>query len=387
MKNQVIKRLKKTVAAVLTVSMLVGLGMIASAKDEIYDSTKGIRYADKGTDVTAVQNYFTNDTAPEDVTEGNQGYLFGGWFAKVGNTYKPLADTTLPEGNDGHYYAKYVPAQVLSVKCQNLADTGSGSATTNMKIVTGVDSLNYAKVGFDINTVKVGDGGKTLTSNKDLAVTNDTNVYRKLTVTGKGEYTAEQAFGANTGAQYFATTWVNGIKAANFESIVCIQPYWETLDGAKVYGLTKYAHVIDGLEVNATGEMETGGGHRWVNVPINVRDDQGVAAGVLSVANPSEVSATLPDLVCTEIECGVLFEEMDFAIKTGNDVKLVGNLSNMTTDKTANTIYANLRYLATSADAQAILTGYSFAVSDVDFANINEDQFASKQFPVWNIAY
>lgn len=369
MKNQVIKRLKKTLATVLTVSMLAGLGMVASART--YDESENpgvITYEDWSQ--KDYSTHFANNTAPDEIDNAGTGKLFAGWFLKDGNAYKPLEEDP---GANKAVYAKFVPAEMLSVKVQNKADTVVGSGSTSLKILTGIDSLNYAKVGFELSVVLLSEDGKTW--NTEAPMANDVeveNVYWTLK-SGETTYNPSQFFG--NAAKYFGTTWVTDIGNANYDKIICIKPYIKTLDGATVDGLTKYAHVEDGLAIPGKD------GYRWVNVPINVRDTQGVAAGVLKLAKENN------GWDCVEVECGKLFQEMDYAIKSDESVKLVGNLSSMTTDAKANTIYANVRFQVPGKSLETALTGYTFNITEEDFANVAETQYTTEQFPVWDVKY
>ena len=375
MKNHVVRRLKKVIAVALTVSMLAGMSMIASARtvDETDLGDGQIVY----TQMDDYAEYLGQNKAPANVDQGS-GKLFAGWFAKVDDTYKPLKNSSdIPENNDG-IYAIYIPAQLLSVKCQNATGTAAGmSGTTKLKVLTGVDSLNYQKIGFDISVIALSEDGKTWT-NKEIKLNSmeDTVVYRNLKVNGT-PYTASDAFCID-GATYFATGWVTGIGSAYFDSIICIKPYLVTLDGVTVEGLTKYAHVEDGLAYD--GDVN----YRWVNIPVNVRakDNQGVAAGVLKLAGTAGWE-------CVGIECGRVFQEMDYAVVDSKDVKIVGNLSSMDEDAKVNDILVNVRFKVPSSSLQTGNTQYECAISGVDFANIAETAFGDNtgESPVWDVVF
>ena len=116
-------------------------------------------------------NQYWNALDAERKTPVKAGYVFGGWFKSVNEGaegaevyvegdsttyYAPLevAELNTDSDNDCDYtgtaYAKFVPAQVLSVKAQNQADTVATTPSTNVRILSSTDSDNYAKVGFDI---------------------------------------------------------------------------------------------------------------------------------------------------------------------------------------------------------------------------------------------
>ena len=372
MKNQVMKYLRRSLAVALTASMLVGMGMVAGAATSEESARTGIIYQ---TGLT-YSDYIGKNKVPETPAELNtgNGYLFAGWFEQKDGKYYPLAAAN-EVTNAGSVVAKFIPAQLLNVKCQAQAGNSLSSATTSLKVFTGLDSLNYQEVGFKVKTINLSSDKQTWGSigNTDTSVPRSV-VYRTLTVsngTSSTDYTPAEAFGSDIGATYFATTWIKNVAKANYGKIVSIQPYLKTLDGTDVLGIERYVHVEDAFE--------TTDGNRWVNVPINVRDTQAVAAGVLKLANDQ-------GWTCTEIECGRLFQEMDYKADS-NSVKLVGNLSSMDKNAKDNTIYANVRFKVPASTLSAGIKQYSFGVSDVDFANIAEQAFTATEFPVWDVAF
>ena len=371
MKNQVMKCLKRAFAIAMATSMLVGMGMVAGAATSEESARTGIVYQPGLT----YSDYIGKDKVPATPAELNtgKGYLFAGWFKQKDGKYYPLATADEVQTGD-NVVAKFIPAQLLSVKCQAQAGNSLGSPTTSLKVFTCLDSLNYSEVGFKVKTINLSDDGKTFVGKRTDTFVASTTVYRELKVTddsGTTIYTAAQAFGDNIGATYFATAWIRNIAQKNYSNIVSVQPYLKTLDGTQVLGLEKYVHVEDAFE--------TDDNCRWVNVPINVRDTQAVAAGVLKLAKTE-------GWACQGIECGRLFQEMDYADGT-NSVKLVGNLSTMTEDRQTNTIYANVRFKVRANDITTGNTPYLFNVTEVDFANIKEQAFTATKFPVWDVAF
>ncbi len=367
MKNRVIKCFRRVIVSTLVVSMLVGMGMVSNAKivPEEEVTGKAVVYEQRA-DYT---NYF-NNTAPEVETDTDTGLLFGGWFQKGENDkYQPL--TAKPEEGLSNVYAKFVPSRVLSVKCQNSLETTSESTSSSMKVISAVDSLNYQTLGFDMTVVLLDDNGKTYSSEIEIGKATSTKVYNKLLV-GSEECSPKDLFGDE--AEYISTTWVNNILKKDFQTIVCIKPYWVTLDGTRVEGLTKYAHIADAFTDDS--------GCRTINVPINLRDTKAVAAGVVTLTSSDKFEVD-------SIECGRVFGEMDFADKGDGVVRLVGNLAEMTEAKqeAKNDIYANVRFKVRVENKNDIVSGHNFTVTGEDFANIAEEQFTSANYPVWDIAY
>ena len=388
MKNNVLKWIKRTVSVVaLTVIVVSGIPVMANASDRATENGEnGIVYVNYSSDYS---EYSNGNKAPEysDSENSPYGYVFGGWYSKEGTSFNALNNTALGS-NPTNVYAKFVPAYVLSVKCQNKSGTEAGmQGTTALKVISSLDSTNYKSFGFEMTVVSLNDDG-TYSSETSIAsedsftkAFDQFKVYKKENGTDKlvATYDPENVFG--DASMYFTTWGVGSIGSGSFSKIICIKPCWITIDGTKVYGLTKYAHVEDGLL-----QEDGNGTYRYVNVPINLRETAaigtGVAAGVLNV-NYSNAGATLE---FAEVEGGRYFEEMAWANKS-DSVKMVGNKSTITNDLNTNDIYANVRFKLRTSDAYAMLSGYNFAVSGEDFSNSAETQFTDSTYNVWDVKY
>ena len=150
---------------------------------------------------------------------------------------------------------------------------------------------------------------------------------------------------------------MRNIPKASFATGFLVTPYWVTLDGTKVSGITRYARVEDYYQKN-------------INVPVRLYTDEAVAAGYLEVLIPDG---------CTYVgyDAGI-FEEMEVAV-SGSTVKIVGNVADISNDKTADGLYANLRFSTSSAPADG-----AFTVSNPDFCDISEN---TKTLSVVEAAY
>ena len=107
------KTVKRTLAAALSlVLVLTGLAFYPKVEmDTVQASDAASTYVWE--DLAYATKYAKK--APICQTEG---YFFGGWYDSEGNVVaRPVAGTT--------YKAKFVPAEVLSVKCQVTANTGT----------------------------------------------------------------------------------------------------------------------------------------------------------------------------------------------------------------------------------------------------------------------
>ena len=145
------------------------------------------------------------------------GYVFGGWYTDAAMT-EPLA----AEVTTGYAYAKFVDAELLTVKWQITKGTTAASATTDLRLLTSVDALTYNSVSFNIS---IGGVSRTVTSNR---------VYETVKAGDVLISNAAGIFGPE--ASYFVTFTLTGISQGVFDTEFTIIPGWETLDGTQVSG-------------------------------------------------------------------------------------------------------------------------------------------------------
>ena len=214
--------------------------------------------------------------------------------------------------------------------------------TTRARIISGVDSLGYEQVGFE---VWIGDTyiGKYETK----------NVYSRLIVKDNDEsttpYEAKQLFGK--AASKFMVMTLSNISESLWSYDIYVRPYWKTFDGVTVTGLAKYVYVQDGID-------------GWISVPINLHTGQDVAAGMVSV--------NVPDgLEFKECRAGVLFEEMN-AASNGNVVTCVGNVKTLA-DVSADDMYITLRFKVTD-NTYKVGNGtfLDFTMKQMEFCDVEE---------------
>lgn len=270
-----------------------------------------------------------NRTAPKPTETGYEKYLFAGWYSDQ------ECETVYTEAT-GKAYAKFVPAQVLSAACQITSTVKDASAgKSDLRIVSTVDGANYSKVGFKVS---MGD---------DWSYKYGTEtVFKKIVSTTDGlEYKNVDPSVFNVDSQYFFTLKITNIGSGRFGDAFYITPYWITKDGTEVDGITRCARVEDGYS-------------SIVNVPVRLYTDENVAAGYLEVSIPSGCEYVGYD--------AGIFEEMEVAA-SGSTVKLVGNVADISANKTADGLYANLRFKASAAPADG-----GFAVSNPDFCDNGE---------------
>ena len=335
---------KKLTAGVLAVAV-VAAGLFAVPKQVdaavAADQVKYVKYDD-------ISSYRGEiKTAPV-----LKGYVFGGWYdSEDGNYYDQAGADSLSNGA----YAKFVPAQVLSVKAQNIDGTDKNSNTTSVRVISSLDSTKYQKVGFDIwlsNQKQLHMAG---TESDPLETT---KVYSGLNV-GTDNWTANQVFG---GISQYVSVWeLINVANKNFGEIIYVRPYWITMDGTKVEGLAKYVHIEDGYK--------DGG---YISVPVNLMTGEDVAAGAVNVSYPEGA-----ELV--GVENGRLFAEMISNTSTTGTIEMVGNTEDAT-DVKADGIYANLRFKKSS-----ITTATKFTVTKSKFCNNAETRLDSVK--AWDTAY
>lgn len=386
MRNRFLKIMRTIVLSVATVAVVVvGSFSLSSGADaaEITvagTETSGVIYV-QYSDGFDYASYLDNNKAPEytGVDADGVGYLFGGWYAKEGDIYSSIKHTdelTTARAKDGVVIvAKFVPAQTLSVKCQNWAGTVEGSEDVIIRVISAVDSTNYNGYGFAVSRIdKDGTETKlgTYTSKDSNEVYSKFNYYAKATDTTPTEtYVPSDLFG--NAASHFTTCTVGRIPSSAHGTIICIKPFWVTLDGTTVYGLSKFAHVEDGYL-------------GYVNVPVNLNilsSDNKAAAGYLEVACESE-GLTFKG-VETGVEYGKVFDEMEVYAAEDGTIRCVGN-TNDVSNITEGDIYINLKFQRTTVtDKPEKGVFYKFSVTDEEFCDSQENFI--EEDDVWNIKY
>ena len=339
---------KRLTAGILTTGMIVG-GIVVAPKQADAATVEDKVIYEEGYDIT---KYWDAEKSKAPV---KAGYVFGGWYsAKEENAYLTYEDAK----NAETAYAKFVPAQVLSVKAQNMEGTGETvTDKTHVRIISSLDSKNYTKVGFDIylaNSVKLVKDDD-YTKNEPLETD---KIYDGILVgKNKQEKRASEIFG---GASKYVSVWqLENIDSAHWGKIIYVRPYWITKDGTKVEGLAKYVHIEDEYE-------------GYISVPVNLLDEEKVAAGIVEMAYDKaleyvevEEGRVLPDMTC--------FHNAD--TKT---VKMVGNAPNTGKYISGETLFANVRFKKPAEDT-------NFEMTPVQFCNWKEETVEIDK--VWDVKY
>lgn len=385
MKNKFLKVMKTIALTTLAVSIVV-LGNVSmpnkvQATEVVETATTGVQYV-KYNNAEYYEECFTSKKAPKynAVDAEGVGYVFGGWFEKKDNIYTSIqtyeALNSAKEKNA--VVAKFVPAQVLSVKCQNWAGTDETSNAV-VRVISAVDSPNYQNYGFEMMREPMGSETEwkslvTYNSNEhDNRYYSTFNYYKKATDEQPfAKYKASDLFGE--AASHFTTCTLGYIPPSAHGTIICIKPFWDTLDGTRVYGLAKYAHVEDGYL-------------NYINVPVNVNilnAENGAVAGMLNVKSEN-------GLQLIDVEYGTLFDEMDANTVTDSEgniiVRCVGNTSTISesAEKKEMDIYVNLRFQGEAMEEPTQVPHYTFTVTDEEFCDSNKNILQNDD--VWDVKY
>ncbi len=353
---------KRVMAVVLSAVLLVSC--VVYAQPQKASATEATSQVYREVAKESFEGYIGSNKAPV-----LDGYLFAGWVAqKADGTAEPiekLDDAVLNE-EGVTVTAKFIPNHLATVACQIKADAyDDGVEKTELRVVSLVDSGDYQVVGFNLykriwkadtnsyKEIKLCEYSSDATESSPSRIT---KVYSGLYATVNGTKIAkypENVFGKDAKGYYFTAARITGIPKAAYDScIFVIKPYWVTADGTYVEGFGEYDRVSDGQ-------------NGIVNVSVNVKQAQAIAAGMLSVEYPAGLTYVGADV-------GRIFEEMKAEEKNGR-VNCVGNVADISENAAnPNDIYMNLRFKKT--DALAFENGkLTFSIVSKEFANKDEN--------------
>lgn len=171
-----------------------------------------------------VEDYKGDLDKTEWKTPTADGKVFAGWYTdeKCNTVYKKTT---------GLAYAKFVDADVLKVKYQMMEATTADSESTDIRLITTIDSVDYKKVGFQYT---IGSG--------EEAVTSSTVAYKSLGAVSGTTYKPSD-FSANS--KYFIIYTLIDIPNSEFDKDIQVTPYWVTEDGTTVYGALRMFKIQD----------------------------------------------------------------------------------------------------------------------------------------------
>lgn len=187
-------------------------------------------------------NIYIEESGAAAVPETPENYstwIFAGWYEE------DTCDTPIKKsvGNLATCYAKFVPEKVLSVKCQT-QEVEEGKS--NLRFVTSIDTTNYYRAGFEVS--------REYSVTNEEGTTTEVKTYKKETNNSfkrivasldskvKFEYSPKVI---DTKSESFVTYTIKNIPSSNYGTEFLVKPYWITLDGAKVYGVSRYVTIND----------------------------------------------------------------------------------------------------------------------------------------------
>lgn len=336
---------KKRIIFLLIVTVILsGVGILSNNNIHVYADSNTV-YVEE----LDISNYVNCTPKPAD--SKHKDWLFAGWYED-----KQCEKYVLnKEKATGGKYAKFVPNDVLSVKCQVKEGTNVSTETTMMRLVSTVDSLSYKEVGFEITV-----GNKTI-------VEIGKSVYKKIVASNDGvkfEYTPEEFSDAS---KYFSTVTLVNIPKSGFDKGIIIKPFWVTVDGSKVYGVNRIARVEDSY-LNV------------INVPVRLYTDKKVAAGFAKVTYDTNSLEYIGN------DNGTVFDNVD-TNEDNHSILCVGDIDDISNNVDADGIFVNLRFKAKTSIASNLL----FEVKDEQFCDISEEFVFTdpdkSQFDISDVVY
>lgn len=365
--NEAMKTKKKVLASLmlvmtLVVSMMIGPVQVNAAATEV-DGANGVKY------ILDEENYDFASLWAERKAPTKAGYVFGGWYTRgEGNSFTAIKEEEGEQYTEA--YAKFVPAEVLSVRAQLDADTedanGVNVASTYLRLLTGVNGLSYKKAGFDIKYNKKVLDPAAETSN------NITTVFKKITnkETGAEGIAASAVFG--NAATHFVSLRLEGIGSVNFNKVIYVTPHWTTLDGTYVEGQAKYVRVMDGFADN-----------HYISVPVNFVDGAAVAAGQVQMSYDSNA------LEFVGFDKGILMTEMEQHDNKAGKIQIVGNIASKPADgakgvEPTEDIFANVWFKVKDGVDASTLSELTFTVQSTMFCDWDEDLI---DVTPWSVKY
>ncbi len=337
---------KKITAALLALALVLSgvVYMPGAAKADGADSV----YYDTTGDFS-IADYWS---AAEKKVPVKAGYVFGGWFERgSGDSYTPILEENLSDATVASVtaYAKFVPADVLSVKTQ-VAPEPADSSKVAMRLLSTTDSADYQKVGFQYQL------GNRAAGEKEM-----TKIYRAIRPSKSSTEVLYPADSFVAASGYFIALDVRNIVSSSFASIVSARAFWVTLDGTKVLGLARDNRVED----NQNGSVSAG-----VNLLTDGLADNGVAAGKVVLTYNTADYDVLTAGSAPQIDNGRIFpqDEMEWAVnEAAGTITFVGNAETVNTDVAADGMLASIRFVKSGSGDLGL------AVTEASFYNWNEE--------------
>lgn len=220
----------------------------SESKDTKEETELNWKYSNDVYPTTKLTYAYKPEGSDESATTTPHNYIFAGWYKSEDKEVKDADENTTTEKVMTAYdkmptetaYAKFVDATVLSVKAQVLASTSNQSETTDMRVLTSIDGVDYQSMGFDIYY-----------NNKVLSYSSSKAYKKVYAMDGKLAIakTPKEVFKNNLSKGFLAFRIMN-IPNSMFDTELNVVPYWITKDGTKVTGVSAIKKVSDSPELS-----------------------------------------------------------------------------------------------------------------------------------------
>ena len=339
---------KKLLTGFLVVALAIS-GIVAVPKNVEAANATSVYYDDERE--YNISNYWSEDIKKVPMKDG---YVFGGWFVYDGQKYVALEEEDLTNDtlSSIEAVAKFVPADVLSVKTQLATEETDGVEKAFLRLLSTTDSRDYKEVGFEYQL-----GSKAIVK-KDMYT-----IYTAI----KPSKTSSQILYPDSSfvdgaSEYFIALDVNNISNKNYAKIVYARAYWVTKDGTTVMGLARNNRVEDKIVDDLQNKKE------YFSAGITLLSDD---------YNPSMVAAgkvvmkyNATDYDVYQIDAGRVLSAMRWYVdKANNTITFVGNAETVNTNEETDGLFANVRFVKSSNKTDATL---DFEVESTAFCNWDE---------------
>ena len=232
--------------------------------------------------------------------------------------------------------AKAADTMDKGVKAQIGASVNADSETSSIRLLSGVDSLDYNEVGYYVTI----DGTEKKVST--------TKVYESIKAAGANVAAADVI----NGASYIAAIKLDDIANANFAEGIYVKPYWVDAAGVETVGTDRYVRVANGYDASFS-----------VAVRVSGSD---IGAGLVGINYDKDA------LEYVGFDEGTVLDEYAAAASNGV-VKFVANVEDVTADAAADGMIINLNFKVKDATGVADADAYEFAVASTEFCNVAEE--------------
>lgn len=229
---------KRTIIGVCATILVFVAACFAATKDSVVrastdtgETVEGFYYV--GYAKNSVTDIFGSQENIPVATGEYANWLFAGWYTDNTCTTPVTTTTEIP---DAGAYAKFVNPDVLSLKLQVNSDAATAEST-NLRLVSSVDSLNYQRVGFKVS----------YNGNAPMDVYTSTVYKRIMASAAAGVSYKYSPKVVGTESEYFVTATLLNVNSNNYNKSFYIEPYWITFDGVTVCGVSKDVKIEDGL--------------------------------------------------------------------------------------------------------------------------------------------